>query len=451
MWRWMTGLSILAIVPSAVHGQPSATPSGDQVLIDRYCLSCHNAERHAAGLMLDQISANAVGQDAEVWERVVRTLRGGTMPPLGLPRPDPGVVDALASSLERQLDAVDVWTVGSDRTALVPAQLAPRLAQTLWSTEPDSRLTALARSGQLTEEAVLTQQLQRMLADPRAQAFIEGFFGDWLYLRNVASIMPEREHFPGFDAQLREAFRQETARFLASQLREDRSVLDLLTANYTFLNDRLAAHYGITGVEGQDFRRVTLPDNRRAGLLGQASVLAITSYANRTSPVLRGMYIMENLLGVTVPPIPPNVPALSETFTGPMRVRMEEHRRNPVCASCHSMMDVLGFGLENFDAIGRWREAEDGVTIDASGLLPDGSYFSGPAELRTALVAYRDAYVRTLTEHLFAYVVGRGTGYQDMPTIRAIVRNAAVSGYRWSALVRGVVQSQPFQAAGVPR
>jgi hypothetical protein len=261
---------------------------------------------------------------------------------------------------------------------------------------------------------------------------------------------PDPDLFVDFDDNLREAFQRETELFFESQLREDHSVVDLLRANYTFVNERLARHYGIPGVYGSHFRRVTFTDDRRAGLLGQGSILTVTSYAHRTSPVKRGHWLLENLLGAPPPPPPANVPALKENNEGgrptSVRARLEEHRKNPVCASCHAKIDPLGFALENFDAIGRWRTTDEaGDPIDASGMLADGTKFQGPAEFRTALLAHSDEFVSALTEKLLTYAIGRGLEYYDMPAVRAIMRGAAPADYRWSSLILGIVDSIPFR------
>jgi hypothetical protein len=330
--------------------------------------------------------------------------------------------------------------------------LASRLSFFLWSSIPDEELLRLAERGRLHDGAVLDGQVGRMLSDPRASALITNFAGQWLYLRNLRGHAPDPDLFVDFDDNLREAFQRETELFLESQRREDRSVIDLLRANYTFVNERLARHYGIPGIYGSHFRRVELPDDRRAGLLGQGSILTVTSYAHRTSPVVRGKWLLENLLGAPPPPPPANVPALKENNEGgkpaSVRERLEEHRNNPVCASCHSRMDPLGFALENFDAIGRWRAVdESGKPVDASGVLPDGTTFDGPAQFRRALLARSDEFVSTVTEKLLTYALGRGIEPYDMPAVRQIMRQARADEYRWSSLIRGIVSSVPFQMA----
>jgi hypothetical protein len=328
-------------------------------------------------------------------------------------------------------------------------ELASRLSFFLWSSVPDDELLEVAARGKLNEPAILELQVSRMLVDARSSALVENFAAQWLYLRNMRTVAPDASQFPDFDDNLREAFQRETQLFLESQLREDHGAVDLLTANYTYVNERLARHYQIPNVYGSHFRRVTFDDPTRGGLLGQGSILTVTSYATRTSPVLRGKWLLENILGAPPPPPPPDVPALKENNAGDrplsVRQRMEEHRQNPVCASCHSRMDPLGFALENFDAIGRWRNADEGhVPIDASGAL-DGTRFQGPVELRTVLLARQGEFVRTVTEKLLTYALGRGIEYYDRPVVRAILAQAAPEEYRWSSLILGVVKSAPFQ------
>jgi len=333
---------------------------------------------------------------------------------------------------------------------ITDVELASRLSFFLWSSIPDDELLNLAAAGRLSDPSVLAPQVRRMMADPRADAFVRNFAGQWLFLRNLDAVVPVQSIFPDFDDALRQAFRRETELFFDSIVREDRSALDLLRADYTFVNERLAAHYGIPNVKGSHFRRVTLgADGRRRGLLGHGSILTVTSYPDRTSPVVRGKWILENLLGTPPPPPLPNVPPLRATNTEgavlSMRQRMERHRANPVCASCHAMMDPLGFSLENFDAIGRWRTlGESSTAIDATGMTPDGARFEGPTGLRDALLK-SDRFTATLTEKLLTYALGRGLEYYDAPAIRAILREAARDDYRFSAIIAGVAQSTPFR------
>lgn len=333
--------------------------------------------------------------------------------------------------------------------------LASRLSFFLWGTIPDDQLLDLAIRGRLKEPAILEQQVRRMLADPRSEMLATSFAGQWLYLRNLAAATPDPRMFADFDDNLRQSFRRETEMFFESVVQEDRSVLDLLRANYTFLNERLAKHYGIPNVYGSRFRRVELPDeSHRGGLLTHGSILTVTSYATRTSPVLRGKWILENILGTPPPSPPANVPPLGENKIGKtlsMRERMVQHRANPACSSCHQLMDPAGLSMENFDPIGRWRmRTEAGTAVDASGSLPDGAAFEGVAGLRQALLAHPDLFVSTLTEKLMTYALGRGLEYNDAPAVRKIVRDARVSGDRFSSLVLGIVKSTPFQMRRSP-
>ena len=329
-------------------------------------------------------------------------------------------------------------------------ELASRLSFFLWSSIPDETLLDLAAAGRLKDPRELEEQVRRMLEDARSEALVSNFAGQWLYLRNMRSAAPDPAAFPSFDENLREAFQRETELFFTSMLREDRSVVDLLDADYTFVNERLARHYQIPRVYGSHFRRVSLEDQERRGLLGQGSILTVTSYPNRTSPVLRGKWLLENILGTPPPPPPPNVPALKDRGENgealSVRQRMEQHRANPACASCHARMDPLGFALENFDGIGRWRAtSEAGTPIDPSGMLPDGTRFQGPVGLREIVLGQREQFVSTVTERLLTYALGRGVEYYDAPAIRKITREAAPDDYRWSSLISGIVRSTPFQ------
>jgi mono/diheme cytochrome c family protein len=330
-------------------------------------------------------------------------------------------------------------------------ELASRLSFFLWSTLPDDELLEVAEKGKLREPAVLEQQVRRMLRDSRSRALVENFAGQWLYLRNIVSVMPDIDTFPDFDENLRAAFQRETELFFESIVHEDRSALDLLRADYTFLNERLARHYGIPNVYGSHFRKVQLTDEARRGLLGQGSILTVTSYVTRTSPTLRGKWVLENILGAPPPPPPANVPALQDRGKDgkilSVRQQLEQHRANAVCSTCHSRMDPLGFALENFDAIGKWRTASgsDDTPIDSSGQLPDGTKINGPADLRKVLASKDSQFVTTVTEKLLTYALGRGVEYYDQPAIRHIVREAAASEYRWSSIVLGIVNSTPFQ------
>lgn len=333
-------------------------------------------------------------------------------------------------------------------------ELASRLSFFLWSSIPDDELLNVATQGQLHDPATLEREVRRMLADPKAEALTANFAGQWLHLRNVPNVLPNSDLFPDFDDNLRQSMRRETELLFESIVHEDRGVLDLLTANYTFVNERLARHYGIPGIYGSRFRRVTITDDARRGLLGQASILSVTSHAERTSPVLRGKFVLENILDAPVPPPPPDVPPLKETAEGEhpktLREQMAEHRANPACATCHKIMDPIGFALENFDAIGEWRTREPGGPIDASGQLADGTKINGVVGLRDALVRHPDMFASTLTEKLLTYGLGRGLDYYDKPVVRSIVRDAARDNYRFSSIVMGIVRSTPFQMRTAP-
>jgi hypothetical protein len=333
--------------------------------------------------------------------------------------------------------------------------LASRLSFFLWSSIPDDQLLDLAEQGKLKDSAVLQQQVRRMLDDPKSQALVDNFAGQWLYLRKLQISRPDPDVFPEFDDSLRQAFRTETSLFFQNVLREDRSVLELLDANYTYLNQRLAEHYGIPNVYGPQFRKVTMTDPNRGGLLGQGSILTVTSYPNRTSVVQRGKWILENLLGTPPPPPPQVVPELiphgKDGRQLTMREQMVQHRADPVCASCHSRMDPLGFALENYDGVGRWRDKDAGNAIDASGKLPDGSTFVGPAGLKKILITKdRDEFINTATEKLLLYALGRGLEYYDQPAVRAISREAGKDDYRMSALIAAIVKSTPFEMRRTP-
>jgi hypothetical protein len=328
-------------------------------------------------------------------------------------------------------------------------ELASRLSFFLWSSIPDDELLAVAERGQLSDPSMLERQVQRMMADPRSQALVQNFVGQWLFLRNIPKMQPDITAFTYFDDNLRQALEKETTLLVESTLREDRSVVDLLKTDYTFVNQRLAEHYGIEGIYGNEFRRIALTDPKRYGLLGQASIMAVTAYPNRTAPTIRGKWVLEQILGTPPPPPPPNVPALKidenqKVLT--MRQRMEEHRVSPQCAVCHRIMDPIGFALDNFDGLGKWRETEGEEVIDPSGVLPDGTPFEGPVGLRDILLSKkRDVFVENFTERLLTYALGRGTEEYDQPVVRKIAREAATKNYRWSAIILSIVKSKPFQ------
>lgn len=366
----------------------------------------------------------------------------------------------IRAGVERVLMSPDfLFRIESDPVGVAPGtaydlsdlELASRLSFFLWSTIPDDTLLDVASRGQLHEPAVLDREVRRMLADPRARtALVQNFFEEWLQTRNVWLLTPDlNQKFPWFDDNLRVAFAREMELFLTAQLKEDRSIVDLLTSDQTFLNQRLARHYGVPGVYGSHFRRVTLSDQQRFGLLGKAAVLAVTSYSTRTAPTIRGKYLLETLLAAPPPPPPPNIPALEESGKDgtPRSVRemLEIHRTNAMCASCHARMDPLGLSLENFDALGQWRTVDAGAPINASGVLLDGTTVDGPVALRRALVAQKELFARAVVAKLLTYATGRGLESYDAPAVRGIVRASAASDYRWSATIVALVKSAPFR------
>lgn len=374
---------------------------------------------------------------------------------------DEAAEEGFAAGMEAALSAVLVsprflFRVESDPLGLPPGTVFPlddfaiasRLSFFLWSSLPDERLLDLASAGRLSQPATLRAEAVRMLQDPRADALVTNFANQWLHLKNLAAVKPDLRLYPDFDDNLRESFRRETELLFETVLREDRPVMDLLTADFTFLDERLAVHYGIPGIAGSRFRRVESEDGVRGGLLRQGSILAVTSYANRTSPVLRGNWVLENILGTPTPPPPPNIPTLEEVVVSgdlAMRERLAAHSAQPSCATCHDLMDPIGFALENYDAVGRWREYEEAVPVDSAGGMPDGREFEGVEPLIAGLAERPDLFARTVAEKLLIYALGRGLEASDQPALRVIVRAAAGNQYRFSDLVLGLVQSQPFQ------
>jgi len=347
-----------------------------------------------------------------------------------------------------ELDPAD--TVPGSARPVSDVELASRLSFFMWSSIPDDELLAVAESGKLRDPSVLESQVRRLLADSRSQALVKNFAGQWLFMRNIPAVQPDPAAFPSWDENLRDAMAKETELWLESQMRDDRGVMDLLKTDYTFVNQRLAEHYGIKGIWGNEFRRVAVEDPRRRGLLGQASVMAVTAYPNRTAPTVRGKWVLEQLLGAPPPPPPPNVPFLKEDAAHgklTMRQRMEEHRTAPQCAVCHKIMDPIGFALENLDGIGKWRDlgGDEGTEpIDTSGVLPDGTTFDGPAGLRDVLISRKDLFVENFVERLLTYAIGRGTEEYDRPIIRRIAREAGPED-KWSAIILSIVKSKPFQ------
>ena len=414
--------------------------------------------------------SSAGGEDACAKQIMSRLLRGAYRRPVidaDLKSPMKFFRDAKSNGFDRGIEmalcAVLVspeflFRVEQDPPGIAPntaysisdLEFATRLSFFLWSSIPDEPLLAAAAQGKLRTPAVLESQVRRMLADPRSQALGTNFAGQWLRLRSLASITPDMRGFPDFDDNLRQAFRTETEMLFETVVKEDRSVLDLLSARFTFVNERLAKHYGIPNIYGSRFRRVDLDkDSVRGGLLRQGSILMVTSYATRTSPVIRGKWILENMLGTAPPPPPATVPPLRENASGlkflSMRERMAEHRANPACSGCHQLMDPVGFSLENYDAVGRWRTAEEGKPIDSAGGLPDGRKFDGAAGLQKALLDRPDLFAQTLTEKLLTYGLGRGIEYYDGPAVRKITRDAKAKGYTFSSFIFGIASSMPFQ------
>ena len=429
---------------------PGDTPSRRRILV---CDPAKSGDEECAKRILSTLMRRAYRRPVTPADRQVplKFYRDG--------RADGGFEGGIEMALRAVLVSPEfLFRVEQDPAGVAPntpyrisdLELASRLSFFLWSSIPDDELLDAAIKGRIKTPAVLESQVRRMLADSRSKALTTNFAAQWLYLRNLASVNPDMRLFADFDDNLRQAFRQETEMFFESILREDRSVLDLLRANYTFLNERLAKHYGIPNVYGSRFRKVEFADDSvRGGLLRQGSILTVTSYPNRTSPVMRGKWILSNILGVPPPPPPTVPPPLKENIAGdkllPIRERMAEHRENPACSGCHQLMDPVGFSLENYDAVGRWRPFEDGKPIDVSGSLPDGSKFDGVAGLQQAVLKRPELFTTTFTEKLLTYALGRGVEYYDAPAVREIVRKASESDYRISSFVVGIVNSSPFQ------
>ena len=440
--------------PYTVEG-PGDTPSRREIFACRPDGTATAEEEEAcAGRILGKLARRAYRRPVEGGdvEALLDFFRTG--------RRDGSFDDGIQFALERMLvDPEFLFRIERDPADTAPGtpyrlgdlELASRLSFFLWSSIPDDELLEAAAGGRLGDPAELERQTRRLLADGRSRALVDNFASQWLRLRNLESQERESADYPEFDENLREAFRRETELFVESNIRADRSLLELLSANYTFVNERLARHYGIRGVYGDRFRRVTLdPDHPRGGLLGHGGLLMVTSYPNRTSPVVRGKWLLETLLGAPPPEPPPNVPGLPDRGEGgepaSVRERLERHRASPACAGCHAPMDPLGFALENFDAIGLWRAtSEAGQPIDASATMPSGEAFEGPAGLRRVLLSRGDDFAATVTEKLLAYALGRGLEYTDRPAVRRILRDAADDDYTWSSIVLGIVESTPFQ------
>ena len=415
-------------------------------LFESYCTSCHNAANRAGGLDLGSLNAGNVRENTSMWENLLRRLRARRDPPANSPRPDDKTYRSVISRLEQALDgaysASNPLNVGE---RVSDAEWASRIAALLWGGAPDASLLADARNGSLHDPAVLNRQVARMLRDPKSGSLVSNFLEPWLSLDQLKGT--------SVDPELLQSMETEARLFLESQLREDHGVLELWTATYTYLNDRLARHYGISGVSGRDFQRIAWRDKNRAGILGMSGPLAALSSPPRTSPTRRGIYVFTRFLGMDPSDPPANVPPISDGSAvreQSMRDRLAAHKVNPSCANCHAPFDPLGLALENFDGLGQWRTTDGGTPIDASGAFVDGTRFNGPAELRAGLLKYSDAYYANVTQKLLAHALNRkgraGRLYDyEMPSVRAIVRSAAAKDYRWSSIISGVIASAPFQ------
>ncbi len=456
-------LAILLVPASMTVIAQSAQDQYQRALIQEHA----NGDLKQAIALYDQ-AAKAAGRDRALAAKAL-VRKASSLEKLGR---DAEAADTYAGLLTAYPEQRKAVTVSQERLtalrrttrhvseAVAPAErvsdleLASRLATFVWNSAPDAPLLDAARRGELHDAAVLNLQVARMLRDPKSVALVEKFFAQWLALDRLKTARPDPSLFPQADADLLQAMETETRLFLQSQLREDRDAVELWTAPYTYVNERLARHYGLSGVTGSEFRRVAWPDANRAGLLGQAGPLTMLSFGTRTSPTVRGVYVLTRFLGLEAPDPPANVPPLADrtdSRAATMRTRMLAHKSNPSCASCHATFDPFGLALENFDAIGAWRTTDDGAAIDASGSFSDGTRFNGPIELRAGLLKYRDAYYSGVTRRLMAYALGRGGKNgrvydHELPAVRTVVRDAAASGHRWSSIVGGIVASAPFQA-----
>jgi hypothetical protein len=443
---------VFASIPGALLAQDAGLgPSKTSAVIDTFCISCHSGRGARGGVSLDRLDADKPGGAPEIWERVVRQLRARTMPTMTAPRPDSTTYQSAIAALTHGLDRARETTAAP----LTDTQLAGRLAKLIWNAEPDQPLRDAAAGGRLRESQALHAQVRRMLSDTKANALVRGFFEPWLLINQVTTLKRDETLFPEFDDELRAALQQETALFIGSQLRDDRNSLELWTANYTFLNERLARHYGVPNVYGPDFRRVTWPGTERAGLLAQGSILAVTARAYpsypvdipTTSPAMRAKWILTRFLGVDPPATVQGVPPEDFPFEKhtPLVKQSKTFPANP-CLACHRSFFPLSYGLENFDVLGRWRTHDGTGPIDASGAMVDGTTFNGPVELRRALLELQDAFLSTLTERLMAYVAGgtaaieQPTPASRMPAVRAALNEAGAHNYSWSSLIAAVVK-----------
>ena len=449
--RWFGIALALAATPDAVLAQQLATPSGPSAVLETYCVSCHSGPARAGGFSLDRIDANDPAKNPEAWERVVRQLRAHAMPVTGAARPDSKTYDSTIAALADAMDRVAL--AGRPPADL---EIAARLARLIWNSQPDQPLLDAAAQGQLRDAKVLQAHVRRMLANSKSSALVTGFFSTWLSLDQLQTLKHDATLFPQFDDELRSAMLRETQLFIESQVREDRSPLELWTANYTFLNERLARHYGIPGVSGPGYRRVTWPGPERAGLLGQGSILTLTSYlfnaypvdVPTTSPAQRGKWVLTRVLGVNPPATVPNVPSPDYPFTRhtPLVAQSRTFPATP-CLACHRAFFPLSYGLENFDVLGRWRADYGPGAINASGSMVDGTTFTGPVELRRALVERSDAFLNVLVEKLLAYADGgpaaidRSTPPARMPIARRVLRESKAQNYSWSSLIAAIAKA----------
>ncbi len=467
---WWSSGPVFPQNQTAAASPSEPSPSGLAAAVSAYCVPCHNARLAEAKIALDALDARQPWAEADTWERVLRQLRARTMPPTENPRPDPKTYEALVSELASALDRGDPRKTPSEpqRRPAAPRrvadlELAARLANLLWSGTPDAALLDVARKGRLHDPAVLETQVRRMLADAKIAGLVSGFFDDWLGLNQLATMPADAAAFPEFDPPLRQALLRETELFVESQLREDRPAVELWTANYTYVNDRLARHYGIGNITsasaGPEFRRVTLEGTERAGLLGQGSFLIATSVLTRhaavdapsTSPAARAKWIRMHFLGVFAPHPIPGIPPLQKGVLLSAQLRTLP---DPSCNACHSNFFPMGYALENFDPLGRWRTDAESEPIDVSGKLADGTEFTGPTELRRVLLERRDAFLTTITERLLAYALAGKPGISQptpaarMPAVRAVLREAEMKHYTWSSLFAGIAL---FPARALPK
>jgi len=459
-----TRLAALRREAPAVRQSSAQTKTDLPTIVERalntYCVTCHDQAGHVANLNLESLASHSIAENTTTWETLLRQLRARRMPPADQPRPDEGTYLTLISALEVALDqAYPVNATLSASPRVTDEELANRMAGFIWGQDakPDAALLDAVRRGALQDPAVLEQQVRRMLRDPKSSALATGFFERWMLADGLKQLASSDKRNPALDEPLMQSFETESLLFFQSQIRDDRPAMELWTANYSYVNERLARLYGIQGISGNEFQRVTLSGSERAGILGQGSFLSVTSEGNRTSPSIRGKTILKLFLGTNPPDPPPNVPPVASTVVQaerPMRERLADHTVNRACASCHRIFDPLGFALENFDTTGALRRTQSGVPIDASGAFIDGTKFSGPAEFRKSLMKYRDAYYNSVTQRMLGFALGRQPlGWKvydyEMPTVRAIVRQAAASDYRWSSIVLGIIKSTPFQMKNI--